>query len=620
MYDTAVFGPARFRLFRRNIFPGFLLGAALLLASQPASACPTPVITRLGPNTICNGTSTTLKAPSCPYGGDSNCPFTYQWLKNGVPIGANDQTYGAGTTGNYSVTVTDSSLCSATSAKMAISVLAKPAPTITASGPTTFCQGGSVVLSAPLGLKSYFWSPGNQTTRSIVASASGPYSVTVVNSQGCDGTSAPTVVTVNTIPTAHAYCSGSICFGDTAKLTGTGGTSCSWTPADGLDNALSCTPIASPTHTTTYSLVVSSNGCKSTNQAKVTLQVNSKPTPTLFPVGPLTICPGGSVKISAQVGYASYLWSGPGVSGSTTTSIMAMQAGDYMVTVTYPTTNCSGTSAAVHVIVDTPPDAPEIAPISCVTGNSTSNATCGGNGSDTFTWSVTPGSIVSGQGTQSVTYTTPSPGTSALLSATETDSIGCTGDAGTETVWSQFADVSGNVFAPAICDVERAGVIQRADELIPGCPTGDYCPSATPTREQMAVYVLLAKNGSLFDPGSCSSAFYADMTCADPLTQWVNELEAEGITDGCGSGNYCPTALTTREQMAKFIVLAKGELGEAVFVSKFTDVTSSNPYWPWINKLYDDGAVVGCGSGNYCPSDPVLNDQMAQFLDYLVTP
>ncbi|BFM42768.1 hypothetical protein CFS9_14090 [Flavobacterium sp. CFS9] len=48
-------------------------------------------------------------------------------------------------------------------------------PTITASGPTTFCQGGSVVLTSSIE-DNYLWSNG-ETTRSITVTAPGTYSV-----------------------------------------------------------------------------------------------------------------------------------------------------------------------------------------------------------------------------------------------------------------------------------------------------------------------------------------------------------------------------------------------------------------------------------------------------------
>lgn len=68
-------------------------------------------------------------------------------------------------------------------------------PTITAGGPTTFCAGGSVTLTASAGA-SYTWS-NSATTQSISVTSSGSYSVTVDDGAGCTATSTPTVVTVN---------------------------------------------------------------------------------------------------------------------------------------------------------------------------------------------------------------------------------------------------------------------------------------------------------------------------------------------------------------------------------------------------------------------------------------
>ena len=83
---------------------------------------------------------------------------------------------------------------------MTVTVNAPPTATITPSGPTTFCTGGSVTLTASAG-SSYLWSNG-ATTQAINVTSSGNYSVTVTNASGCSATSAATAVTVNALPTA----------------------------------------------------------------------------------------------------------------------------------------------------------------------------------------------------------------------------------------------------------------------------------------------------------------------------------------------------------------------------------------------------------------------------------
>ena len=63
-----------------------------------------------------------------------------------------------------------------------------PAPVITADGPLVFCNGSSVTLDAGAGFRSYRWSNG-LTTRTIVVTQPGDYTVTVANTSGCEGTS-----------------------------------------------------------------------------------------------------------------------------------------------------------------------------------------------------------------------------------------------------------------------------------------------------------------------------------------------------------------------------------------------------------------------------------------------
>jgi len=69
------------------------------------------------------------------------------------------------------------------------------APVVTPGGPTTFCDPGSVTLTSSAGT-GYLWSPGGATTASISADATGSYTVTVPDPNGCGPqTSAPVSVT-----------------------------------------------------------------------------------------------------------------------------------------------------------------------------------------------------------------------------------------------------------------------------------------------------------------------------------------------------------------------------------------------------------------------------------------
>lgn len=90
-------------------------------------------------------------------------------------------------------------------------------PIITSSGPTTFCVGGSVTLTATAS-SDYLWSNG-ATTQSIIVSSTGTYSCTVNNTSSCSATSAPVTVTVNNMPVTVNASSTNICQGASVNLT-----------------------------------------------------------------------------------------------------------------------------------------------------------------------------------------------------------------------------------------------------------------------------------------------------------------------------------------------------------------------------------------------------------------
>jgi hypothetical protein len=150
-----------------------------------------------------------------------------------------------------------------------------------------------------------------------------------------------------------------------------------------------------------------------------------------------------------------------------------------------------------------------------------------------------------------------------------------------------------------------------------GCTATTYCPDGVTTREQMAVFLLRAREGGGYAPPPCTTAPFPDVPCSSPFAPWVQELVARGITAGCGSGLYCPTAPVTREQMAVFLL--KSSLGTSFTpppcaTASFADVPCASPFAPWVQALVARGITAGCGGGLYCPTDPVTRGQMAVFL------
>jgi hypothetical protein len=95
-----------------------------------------------------------------------------------------DNTYS--TSGDYTHLLTSSVGCDST-LTLHLTINEKPIASVAASGPTSFCPDGSVVLTANEA-SSYQWSTG-ATTQSITANTTGNYSVTITNATGCTATS-----------------------------------------------------------------------------------------------------------------------------------------------------------------------------------------------------------------------------------------------------------------------------------------------------------------------------------------------------------------------------------------------------------------------------------------------
>jgi hypothetical protein len=121
-----------------------------------------------------------------------------------------------------------------------------------------------------------------------------------------------------------------------------------------------------------------------------------------------------------------------------------------------------------------------------------------------------------------------------------------------------FADVpcTGGPFDPWIEDLAAHGITG-------GCGGGLYCPDATVTRKQMAVFLLKAHDGSNFVPPACVGVF-ADVPCTPGtgFSDWIEELYNRQVTGGCSATplNYCPDSPNNRGQMAVFLVKTFGLL------------------------------------------------------------
>jgi hypothetical protein len=226
--------------------------------TQPALPS-APIITANGNTTFCQGNSIILQSSQ----SSGNI-----WSTNETT-----QAITVTSSGNYFVTVSSAPNCTATSNTISITVNPTPAtPSISASGATTFCQGGSVVLTSSANAGNV-WA-GGATTPSITVTTNGSYTVNVTENGCTSANSNPIVVTVNQtplIPNISASGPVNFCEGQSVTLTSDITTGIVWNP--GGQTSASITVSSAGNFFVTNTL----NGCSSTS-ALVTTTVSTPPT------------------------------------------------------------------------------------------------------------------------------------------------------------------------------------------------------------------------------------------------------------------------------------------------------------------------------------------------------
>ena len=215
---------------------------------------------------------------------------------------------------------------------------------ITAGGPTTFCQGQSVTLTASSG-NSYLWSNAS-TNNSIVVSSTGKYTAKVTDASGCQATSNEIQVTVNPLPSATITATGKtpLCAGDSITLSLPVSKTYLWSTNA---NTRTITVKSAGNYSAT---VTDNNGCSSTS-SPYNVAVNIKPTITISADGPTTFCAGNSVNLSTNF-VGTYKWT----NNANTQAINVGTQGIYGLLGT-DANGCSNISNTIAVVVNALPNA-----------------------------------------------------------------------------------------------------------------------------------------------------------------------------------------------------------------------------------------------------------------------
>jgi hypothetical protein len=172
-----------------------------------------------------------------------------------------------------------------------------------------------------------------------------------------------------------------------------------------------------------------------------------------------------------------------------------------------------------------------------------------------------------------------------------------------------FSDVPSSYWAyPFIEAIYNAGITI-------GCGSGDYCPSEDVTRDEMAAFIIRAVYGENFTYNT--TPYFTDVPATDYFFPYIQKMKDMNITTM--SGTYMPSDPVTRDEMAAFLARARqvkaGQGAENFTYTAtpyFTDVPATDPYFPYVQNLKDNGITTV--TGTYDPDEIVPRDQMAAFI------
>jgi len=132
-----------------------------------------------------------------------------------------------------------------------------------------------------------------------------------------------------------------------------------------------------------------------------------------------------------------------------------------------------------------------------------------------------------------------------------------------------------------------------------------------------------ASTGATINLAAGTTAEFNDVPPSAAYFDATNLMFEMGVTTGCVAGStpqtrsFCPDDNITREEMAAFIVRAvTGTMTPSIYTPTpyFTDVPTTNPFFPHIQKMVDLGITKGCEAGLFCPTDTIPRWAMAIFM------
>ena len=519
-------------------------------------------------------------------GGTSG--YTYLWSN-----GLTNEDITSLQAGNYSVTITDTNLCTA----IASATLTEPSEIIITSSQTNSTCGSAtgtadVAISGGLSPYTYLWS-NNSTSSSLTNLSAGAYTISVTDANSCLNTKTLNILDTNAPSITVLSSSNVTCYGaanGSASISASGGItpySYQWSSGGATT---SVTGLAGGTYNVS---VIDNNGCISNSSIVI-----SEPSQiTKFLIARNVNCYGGSdgaINLIASGGTLpySYLWS----SGQTFEDLNNILSGVYSVTIT-DANSCQATSS---VTVTQPAAA-------LVTSLSVTNVKCFGasNGSINLTvlGGTQPYSYLwnSGQNSEDLNNIPAS-----AYTATVTDANLCIKTASVTITEPAVLAVSSITGSNVSCSGGTNGSIDL--EVIGGTPNYSYNWNFSQITQDLTNISAGVYEVTISDTKSCTVS--SAITISEPASALTATISKTNVK--CNGGNSGAVNLTVSGGTPPYIYLwntgqatqdlsniAAGVYTVTVTDTKFCNfVASTTITQPTVLTASIIGSAVSCFGGS----------------------
>jgi gliding motility-associated-like protein len=484
------------------------------------------------PPEICIGSQAVL---TCSVGAGVTIDTTY-WSTAYTPVATNVNVVSPSVTTDYIIVAKSTEGCVDTATFQLTVHSLPPSPTVAASGPTTFCLGNSVTLTAnpTTGIN---WSTGATTNSINVATSVSNITCTYTDANGCiSPASTSTNVIVNNLPTIPIITpSGatSFCSGESISLSAPAGFTYNWLH-DGVSGYAATQNITVNSGNNYAVLITDANGCTAQSVNTNITVFTLPPAPVITPQNPTSFCPGGYVTLQSSPA-VQYNWTPSALDQQNNT---VATAGNYSLTVTDANGCTSASSNVITVTIFPTPATPLITasgPLDFCIGN---DVTLSAPSSNSYLWTPT------GATTQSITVST-----NGNYAVQVTNTNGCT------SIFSSSANVIVNP-------------LPQAPILTPLTPT-----------------TICDGNFASINAGSFASYLWSDGSTTNPGMFNTSGVYTVIVTDnnGCTSPSSLPINITVNPLPPTPSLIANGPTTFCVFdsVGLVANSIIPNPIYHW---------------------------------------